>query len=251
MNLEEIHKKNQETFISKCFYEENSETGEFLRSNACRLVWDKMTDGDENCDNSLGENFNQILHWVKDDFFISIDPQRVSLQFYFFTYIFWLYLFVERVDFVFRVLDRDRKSQILQEFENRYFPTFKTIRYWANFIKHPSFFLFSHWADFILESNVETGSDRDSQTIIDSEFTKQFYTANSNKRDLESKLSNNNNVIVRLPDLLKLTESFCDELNIFFNFIADNRLIKDFLCSRTTRQLIKDNEENSDETFNN
>lgn len=199
------------------------------RSFACK-IWDVMTDKNDNHDNCLGENFNQLIQTINNDFFENYTPsENTKLDFYFTTYILWLYLIVERIDFVFDVINKDNKSKLFADFKEHNFKTSQLIKKWANFIKHPKEFIFSHWPQYIMEGSETTD---DSETvIINAEFVKKHYTK-SNSRINE--LVNCNNVIVLVPELKNLTIEFCKELNTFFDFVCDNKIVSEFLRKKTT-----------------
>lgn len=222
-DLIEIHSKCSEIFAKQLIENENG------RSFACK-IWDVMTEKRENRDNCLGENFNQLIHTIKEDFFENYKPSsKTKLDFYFTTYIFWLYLIVERMDFVFDVVNKDNKSKLFSDFKEHNFKTSQLIKKWANFIKHPKEFIFSHWPQYVMEG-VEIMND-DNTIIINAEFIKKHYTK-SDSRIME--LENCASVIVNVPDLLNITTEFCKELNVFFDFICDNKVVADFLKKKTT-----------------
>ncbi len=137
-SLIDIHRENKETFKSKLIDPSDG------RSFACK-VWDVMTDGKENADNCLGENFNLLISTTIDGFFDNYEPSNnTKLDFYFTTYLLWLYLIVERIDFVFEVVNKDNKSKLFSDFKEKNFQTCQLIKKWANFIKHPE--LLNHFA---------------------------------------------------------------------------------------------------------
>jgi hypothetical protein len=224
----EVHKENAEIFKSQLM---NPDDG---RSFACK-VWDVMTQGKENTDNCLGENFNQLINTITDDFFDNYLPSlNTKLDFYFTTYILWLYLVVERIDFVFEVVNKDNKSKLFSDFKEKNFSTCQLIKKWANFIKHPKEFIFSHWPQYLMEEEGLEIENRNDFIIIDANFIKSHYTkSNSRVTDLE----NCNKALVLVPDLIILTKNFCKELNIFFDFICGNKIVSDYLREKTTLEF--------------
>jgi hypothetical protein len=197
------------------------------RSLACKM-WDLMTEGKENCDNCLGENFNQLIQAIRNDFFENYTPStNTGLNFYFTTYILWLYLIVERVDFVFDVINKDNRSKLFSDFKENNFQTCRLVKKWANFIKHPKEFIFAHWPQYVMqEVEVISGT-----VVIDNAFVEKNYSKSDSR---VPGLENNNNVLVVIPELEGLTSQFCSELNVFFNFICDNKVVSDFLGKKTT-----------------
>jgi hypothetical protein len=128
-NLAEIHVKCKEIFEKELIELDGG------RSFACK-IWDVMTENKDNHENCLGENFNQLIQTIREDFFDNYTPSpHTKLAFYFTTYILWLYLIVERVDFVFDVVNKDNKSKLFADFKESNFKTSQLIKKWANFIK--------------------------------------------------------------------------------------------------------------------
>lgn len=224
-NLIEIHES------CKLIFEKQLIEPEVGRSSACKM-WDVMTDKKDNHENCLGENFNQLIQTIKDDFFENYTPsQTTKLDFYFTTYILWLYLIVERIDFVFDVVNKDNKSKLFSDFKENNFKTSQLIKKWANFIKHPKEFIFSHWPQYIMEgSDIEIANENQT-VIINADFVKKHYTKSDSRI---SELENCDSVIVSVPELSNLTTEFCKELNAFFDFICDNKIVSDFLRKKTT-----------------
>lgn len=222
-NISEIHKKCQFIFEKQLIEPESG------RSFACK-IWDVMTDKKDNHENCLGENFNQLIQTINNDFFENYTPsQNTNLDFYFTTYILWLYLIVERIDFVFDVVNKGNKSKLFADFKENNFKTCQLIKKWANFIKHPKEFIFSHWPQYISEgTEIMNGIGT---VIINAEFVKKHYTKSESRI---SELENCDNVVVLVPELVNLTTEFCKELNTFFDFICDNKIVSDFLREKTT-----------------
>jgi hypothetical protein len=177
---------------------------------------------------------NQLIQTIKDDFFENYSPStQTRLDYYFTTYILWLYLIVERVDFVFDVINKDNKSKLFCDFKERNFTTSQQVKKWANFIKHPKEFIFSHWPHYIMKGP-EIVNEKNS-IIIDDNFVKTHYTkAGSRIQELE----NCDNVIVLVPELSDLTTNFCKELNIFFDFICENKIVSEYLRNKTTFRVL-------------
>jgi hypothetical protein len=239
-DLTELHSHLREIF-SKNLIEPEGE-----RSFACKM-FDVMTDNKDTHENCLGENFNQLIQTLKDDFFINYSPSsKTKMDFYFTTYVLWLYLIVERIDFVFDVVNKDNRSKLFSDFKEANFKSCQLIKKWANFIKHPKEFIFSHWPQYIMNDS-GTKLMMDSFTVvIDNEFVKKHYTK-PESRVVE--LENCDRVIVFVPNLIKLTADFCNELNIFFDFICDNKLVADFLKRKTTIEYYYEPKEGETPTF--
>ncbi len=224
-SLSTIHKDCGDIFKNKLLENPNG------RSFACD-IWDKMTCDEFNCDNCLGENFNQLVQSVISGWFDSYEPSSCKTDFYVYSYIFWLYLFYERIEFVFTEIDPDGKFHLIQEFRRR-LKTMDEIRLWANFVKHPKHFLYVHWPTFIF---VGESFHRDESTLlVNTAFLKEHYSNESQVKP--KKLENNSTVVVQFPKLDSLTEGFCKEFLEFIHFICDNAMIVDFLKKKSNRPL--------------
>jgi len=231
--LSETHQRCLEIF-RKSFYEiPDGETyGDFKyygSSRACR-IYEKLTSGDVSRQDCIGENFNQLLHRVNDNWFENYKPTS-DLDYYFINYFLLLYLFVERVDLIFEVLNKDGKSKLFTDFHFQNFKTLRIINKWANFIKHPKEFLFTHWPKYYIADD-ETISITDEDVKIDTNFVFAHYQ--HDKQPSPVILENNQKVFVEIPNLENLTSEFCREMNVFFDFICNNEIVSDFLKKKST-----------------
>lgn len=232
-NLIEIHKNCKTIFETQLIEPDGG------RSFACK-IWDLMTDKNDAHENCLGENFNQLIKSINNDFFKNYTPsENTELHFYFTTYILWLYIIIERVDFVFDVVNKDNKSKLFSDFKENNFKTSQLIKKWANFIKHPKEFIFCHWPMYVIE---KPGIMNDNETVvINADFIKKHYTKSDSRI---KELENCQSVIVLVPELENLTTEFCNELNTFFNFICENKIVSDFLRKKTTLEYYYENSTN-------
>jgi hypothetical protein len=224
--LQQLHINCGRIFNNKIFVYGDGKT------KACEIYFKMISDPklDNNC---LGENFNQMLEIIKSDFFNKYKPsQDTEDQFYFTSFIMWLYFVTSRVDFIFDLLNSSNdQSSIFRVFQNKYLSSFQLIRRWANFFKHPREFIFCHWPEFHLENDFNRDEINSSVIIIDSEFVKDNY---SRKNGPIKSLNNAMDVVVLIPDLEKLTLTFCNEINSFFDFILENKVVFELLKEKTT-----------------
>lgn len=232
-NLQEIHKKCYKIFRQGFFEfpdeQENEDTKYFGPSNACK-IYDKLTEGDDSLQDCIGENFNQLIQLLDEEWFHNYKPGN-NLDYYFYNYFLLLYLFVERVDLIFNIINKDGKSKLFNDYHYNNFKTLRIINKWANFIKHPKEFLFTHWPHFYIK-NEEEILLKEGDVKIDTEFIFKHYFSESNERPVI--LENHNNVYVEVPCLEKITIEFCKEMNVFFNFICCNQVVADFLKKKST-----------------
>jgi len=224
IDLAKIHTSCGEIFIKKLLESPNG------RSIACD-IWDVMTaDGtaDQNC---IGENFNQLIQSIKTGWFEGYNPtDETQIQFYSYTYIFWLYLFLERIEVILNEIDPDRSFGPINEFY-RTLKTMNEIRLWANFMKHPKNFIFVHWPEFTFVgkkiNKIETTK------LINTTYLKDHYS--SEKQNKPEELTNNDDVVVQFPKLDLLTSGFCKELGEFINFICDNKMLRNKLRVKSNK----------------
>lgn len=224
MDLKELHKDCSELFKAALFEESG-------RSNACK-VYDKLVGDCIDRSDCIGENFNQLLHRIAEEWFDNYNPKE-NADYYFCNYILLLYLLVERVDQVFNVINKDGKSKIFNDYRCEQFPTLRRVKKWANFFKHPKEFLFTHWPQYYFAEKLPIINKDD--VLINYEFIEKHYSSDKEKPTI---LENNNKVFVEIPNLKELTKAFCMEMNIFFEFICNNQLIADYLKKRSTIELI-------------
>jgi len=231
MKIPEIHKECLRIFSESLYRDDKP------YSVACD-IYDKITDGEDNCEDCLGENFNSLIDTVKTDFFENYNPKdETKLDFYFSTYGFWLYTFVERIDFVFELLNKDKQNRLFSDFQKDNFKTLADIKKWMNFIKHPKEFIFSHWPKYTFD---ETSIPTDDKTIkIDLNFVREYYSQTKKKVD---KLENQDQVYVLVPDLIQLTHDFCTELKIFIDFICDNDIVAQYLKKKSSIEYFYDDQ---------
>ena len=197
-------------------------------------IYDKLIDGNEYAENCLGENFNQLIQCIRFDFFKNYKPSKeTTTAFYFGTYNYWLYLIVERFEFIFEVLNPEGKNKHFRDFKTKEFKTFKKVKDWCIFFKHPREFTFAHWPTYIFETDLTKieQARENKETIIDYDYVEKNFTKNGTRLPC---LENNPNVVVVLPDLVDLTKEYIDELIKFIDFICKNDFIASILKSKST-----------------
>ena len=232
MKLPKLHKKCHEAFKAGLYESGDTENV----SNACK-VYDRLIETCPDKDDCIGENFNQLIEKIELEWFQGYTPQT-HVDYYFYNYVLLLYLFVERVDLIFEVVNKDGKSKIFNDYHHTKFPVLRRINKWANFIKHPKEFLFTHWPTFYFAD--DKPEIRSGDVVINYDFIKQHYF--NEKQPRPKVLENNDKVYVEMPDLVKMTESFTAELNEFFDFICNNHLVAEFLRKKSTIEQMYDDE---------
>lgn len=222
MTLLEVHTECRRIIEVELF------EGDFSNRSLCCRMYDTMIE-DDDCENSIGENFNQRLIRLVENWFDKYKP-GTDIDYYFENYCLSLYLFFERIEFVFNVINKDQKNKLFNDFYYYNFNVMTKIAKWANFIKHPKEFLFTHWPTFYFE-----GDSLDKQPddlTVDTDFIFTHYK--SEKKQSPTILENNAKVYIELPDLIALTKGFCEELNTFIDFICENQIVYKYLEKKST-----------------
>lgn len=232
-SLEEIHTSCHKIFRKEFFDVPDDLANDdiiwFGKSRACK-VYDKLTEGNEAKQDSIGENFNQLIQRLDNNWFEKFKPTD-DLDYYFYNYFLLLYLFTERVDIIFNIISQNGKSKLFNDFHHNSFKTLRKINKWANFIKHPKEFLFTHWPTYYIEGDTSI-EIKEGDVKIDTDFIFKHYFSETKDRPVI--LENNNSVFVEVPDLENITSDFCKEMNVFFDFICSNQIVADFLKNKST-----------------
>ncbi len=233
MTLQELHKSCHKLFqagmFEKYLDEESGDETYMGFSKACN-VHDKLIEDSVGKRDCIGENFNQLIQRIDEEWFTNYTPGD-NLDYYFFNYFLLLYLIVERVDLIFQVINQDGKSKLFNDFQFHNFKTLRKINKWANFIKHPKEFMFTHWPTYYIK-DVHQLELSGGYVLIDTDFIFDHYFSEKKPRPIV--LENHENVYVEVPNLEEVTREFCKEMNIFFDFICCNQVVADCLKKKST-----------------
>lgn len=204
--------------------------------NGCNQVFCKLHDSDHLGIDSQDENgyqHNCLACQLNDGnerilrFIDETDTSRDE-EYCFTIFVLLLYLQVEKLHTIFKVLG------ITQDYVENNWKVLIEIRKWANFIKHPKGFLFTHHPIFIFE-NDDYNKNCDFK-IIDYKFVTSFYNREdeSKLRENLKQLCNKTKIIVLIPDPLRLTKEYAKVCEEFCNKIKDNPHFKEVLRTRST-----------------
>jgi hypothetical protein len=164
--------------------------------------------------------------------FLTDNQYSMHIDYEFTVFIILLYLQVEKFHTIFRLIG------ITMEYVEENWSTLIVIRKWANFIKHPKGFLFTHHAEYIFEDDSNLKKYRnDSQTqIIDFELIKKFYNRESDDSFKNSikKLGNKRNLKVVIPCPDTLIDDYIRICNEFCSKICMNPHFKEVLKKHST-----------------
>jgi len=206
---------------------------------SCSLhsIFKKINPKGHNC---LGCNFadstDLILQYLKRH------KQLVNEQNELTTYFLLLYLFVERVEIILNIL------QVPEEYRKKHFQVFTRINRWANFIKHPKAFIFTHHSTFDYEGSGYTYVEEFSLTMDDT-FIDRFYKGrmkpedqDKNNKELFRQIRNKDQILVLFPNIIHITEKFCFSVKKFYELIENNEVYIDILNDESTLTLFFENE---------
>ncbi len=144
------------------------------------------------------------------------------------TYILWLYLYVERYDQILVFLS------VPESYRARHFKGLQWIRRWANFLKHPKAFLFSHHPQYYHSGETGDLTSDGQHVVISDEFVQDFYAGKEHNSKLARLLSNATNVSVIFPDPVELMQQFADDSDQFVKLMQNNEVYREELGKVTT-----------------
>lgn len=151
------------------------------------------------------------------------------------NFILLIYLMVERIDEYLNIMELQRSIR------EKKFKSFSTIKQWANFVKHPKAFMLVHHPTYIFEGFKIPGASckfkriEDYEIKIDSNFVKEFYSGSDKNKKLYDRLIKKENVLVVLPNPVKLMTEFCEAQKYFVELICGNQVFRDLLSEKATK----------------
>ncbi len=201
----------------------NSELMKGGEPTICKLheIFDSMRDN-SSTHNCLGCNFANSIYLIKS-FFNRIEHYD-TLDDAYFEYLFRLYLVIERMNEIFKIIELPLR------YKSRHFNIVQEVTKWANFIKHPKAFVYTHHPVFMIEGE-STDSDC---TTIDSEFVCKYYSNEKKNKKLFDKVHNNPSIVVQFPNPCGLMEGFISEFDKFQDIISNNKVYKEILSECST-----------------
>jgi hypothetical protein len=105
----------------------------------------------------------------------------------------------------------------------------REIKRWANFLKHPNYFILVHHPVFQAGGAVNNPAAWDA--VVDTPFVLDNYghDAESKSSKLRATFVNRTHVLVVFPDVVQLTERFCIAVKEFVSLIEDNAVFREML----------------------
>lgn len=109
-----------------------------------------------------------------------------------------------------------------------------TIKRWANFLKHPKFFLLVHHPYWDYERDIPSLYKEGAEKIIDTEFVNAYYAGDKKNEELYALLAKKKEVMVLFPNPITLIDEFCKAQNKFVKLIEENAGYRDLLDNEAT-----------------
>ena len=216
ISLEKYFEYSGELF-STYFFDQNDSPIVIKITNTIETIHNH-NDHDHNCIGcNLGKSINHIY------FNLLSTPNNYGVEYPFKLFFFLSYLLVEQIEFIYAIFKKREYLRDTDEFSPKY-PTFIKIKRWANFFKHPKYFILVHHPDFTYErhSSFKKLMNQVNKIVIDDDFIKKYYKGEGNKELLFREIANKKNIVVVFPDLFKLIIDFSKDMNRFIENISEN-----------------------------
>lgn len=191
----------------------------------------KSQEGKENeiAHNCIGCNFEEGASNI--ELFFKYNKNTDSERYFLTLYSMLFYLQAERLAVIYKelgfiVINKD-------EFDWSAFPILQRIKYWANFFKHPKYYMLLHHPMFFIDGDPSTPNFM-INGVIDDTFIHKFYSGGKLNNDLRAELQNKDKYIIIFPNLLNLTKDLCSEFEKIVKLIASDKAIIAKLATYTT-----------------
>lgn len=171
---------------------------------------------------ALQDSISNVDRFLKETSQLEVRDDN-NIEYLFTNYILLLYLAVEKMHTVFKTIG------ITLDYVEEKWPVLIEIRKWANFIKHPKGFLFTHHPEYFFE--YEASPNKEEYQILDFEFVRKFYNREDEKKFKQTiiEIANKENIAVILPDVERIAKSFTISCKEFCEKIKNNEHFKELL----------------------
>jgi hypothetical protein len=205
----------------------------------CSLNQSLFGYNDEN-HNCLGCHLNYESNLIKN--FLTHAGYIVESFEFFRLYLLQLYLYSEKILEVVKIVG------LPEIYRKNNFFVFYEIKLWANFLKHPKAFILTHHPRYVSEIDPEIAEIKSNGKLkrLDFEFVRKYYSGDDKNKNenLIGELKNNKNVVLILPDLMRLTSEFCAASKAIVDLIHNNPIYKEILVDVSTLEKFYDDLEN-------
>ncbi len=157
--------------------------------------------------------------------FLDENKKPVDIEYSFTIYILLCYLLVEKMHTIFRYIG------ISYEYVEEKWWVLIEIRKWANFIKHPKGFLFSHHSEYFYENEKITKDFINCKQINYDNFIKPLYSSENPKKFKQTinEFANKDDLLVIIPCPERIAKELNVACNEFCKKIKDNEHFKEIL----------------------
>jgi hypothetical protein len=159
-----------------------------------------------------------------------LQTENVSdVHFAFTTFLLLLYLVTERMQLYLEV------AQLPEPYRLRHFGVIQEVRHWANFLKHPKWFMLAlhpQWA-YDGDGISSTSNATPTRVTIDTAFVKDYYRHEADNPKLDRLLARNEDVVVLFPNPVALMTRFSVAQQKLVQVINENDFVRESLESRT------------------
>lgn len=154
---------------------------------------------------NLNDSIEKIYKFCKNTE-VETEFSNELREYNFTVFILLCYLFVEKITTIFKVIG------ITQEFVESNWNVLIKIRKWANFIKHPKGFLFTHHPNYFYEFETILSNHKEFKSI-GYDFVKKFYNKENPEifKQLIKEIGNKDEINVFIPNPIEI----CEDLVIF------------------------------------
>ncbi len=161
----------------------------------------------------LGCNLNSSLEFIYR--FLKQNKSGKDIEYTFTNFTLLTFLLIEKLTTIFKVIG------ITQEYVENNWPVLVEMRKWANFVKHPKGFLFSHHSEYHIELDPIPKKYKDHKKITYKNFVEPLYKREDENKFKETitQFANKKDLLVIIPDpvrichgLNKVCLEFCEKI---------------------------------------
>ena len=223
----ELHRHIEDIYK---LWTERMDKGENGVELVCKLH-EKFKEIDPKGHNCFGCNLQDEVDRISD--ILSASTNLDSPNHFATIYLTNLYLLSERVFEIKKIIGLPRL------YKEEIFEVFRTVKLWANFIKHPKAFVLAHHPLYAINQVTDIKEyNLKEYIVVDNDFVKKYYSGeDANKyKYLFDTFQRNPYIFVKYPDLLELTKDFCNATEVFINIILENKIYLEILNDIGTLQ---------------
>jgi hypothetical protein len=189
---------------------------------ACEIYDAHVRSDDEH--SCLGCNLNDSVHELAD--FLACDVDTANALTHLHLSLHLVNTLWERISDVCEAIDLPKT---LWRDGEQNFPSFKTARSWANFLKHPGFFGMGIHHPIVVAAGgaaardaghadaIRSSSEEPEWVLIDTDFVRAYWSRDHTGNSVKEKLERPFTACVLLPNLAELSKGVCREFETFIH----------------------------------